>query len=130
MSEPEREQSGGILHSARQLGATFIGLLHTRIEIIATEFEEERVRLRQALLFSLVAGFSLAVAALLAVVFLVVLFWDTHRLIAIGVLFLVFVSVGFACLLALVRNAKSRPKLFAATLSELAKDRERLRRSR
>lgn len=130
MSEQEREQSGGILHSARQLGATVIGLLHTRIEIVATEFEEERVRLRQGLLLAIVAGFCLAVAALLAVMFLVVLFWDTHRLIAIGVLFLVFVGVGFVCMLSLVRNARSRPRLFAATLSELAKDRERLRRSR
>jgi uncharacterized membrane protein YqjE len=58
----------------RQLGATFVALLHTRIEIVAIEFEEERVRIRQALLLGIVAGFSLAVATLLAVMFLVVLF--------------------------------------------------------
>ncbi len=130
MAESEREQSGGILRSARQLGATFVGLLHTRIEIVATEFEEERVRLRQGLLLAIVSGFCLAVASLLAVMFLVVLFWDTHRLIAIGVLFLVFVGIGGGCIVALVRNARTRPKLFSATLGELAKDGERLRRSR
>jgi uncharacterized membrane protein YqjE len=74
MSGAGPEPSGGIIHSVRQLGATFVALLHTRIEIVAIEFEEERVRIRQALLLGIVAGFSLAVATLLAVMFLVVLF--------------------------------------------------------
>lgn len=113
----------------RQLGATFVALLHTRIEIVAAEFEEERIRLRQGLLLAIVAGFSLAVASLLAVMFLVVLFWDTHRLIAIGALFLVFFGIGASCILTLLRHAKSRPRLFATTLGELAKDGERLRKS-
>lgn len=107
-----------------------IGLLHTRIEIIATEYEEERIRIRQSLLLAIIAGFSLAVAALLTVMFLVVLFWDSHRLLAIGVLLLLFAGIGFGCMLALARHARSRPRLFAATLKELAKDGERLRRSR
>lgn len=129
MADEEHRPAGGILDSVRQLGGTFVGLLHTRIEIVSTEFEEERIRLRQALLLAIVAGFSLAVAALLAVMFLVVLFWDTHRLIAMGVLFLVFFGVGAGCVLTLVRHNRSRPRLFATTLSELAKDSERLRKS-
>lgn len=129
MTEPRREGSGGILESARQLAATAIGLVHTRIEIIATELEEERVRLGRLLLLAVVAGFALAVAALLAVVFLVVVFWDTHRLVAIGVLFLVFIAVGMGCVWRLVHDARSRPKLFATTLGELAKDGERLHKA-
>lgn len=129
MSDTDREPSGGILHSVRQLGATFVDLLQTRIEIVATEFEEERVRLRQALVLALIAGFSLAVAALLAVFFLVVMFWDTHRLIAIGMLFLVFFGIGGGCVLRLVRDGRTRPRLFATTVSELAKDGERLRKA-
>lgn len=128
MAEAETRSTGGILDSVRQLGATFVGLLHTRIEIVATEIEEERVRLRQGLLLAIVAGFSLAVAALLAVMFLVVLFWDTHRLIAMGVLFLVFFGIAAGCVLTLARHARSRPRLFSTTLSELAKDGERLRK--
>ena len=129
MSAADREPSGGIFHSIRQLGTTFVALLHTRIEIVAIEFEEERVRIRQALLLGIVAGFSLAVATLLAVVFLVVVFWDTHRLIAIGVLFLVFLAIGGGCLLAMAHNARTRPRLFASTLAELAKDGDRLRKT-
>jgi uncharacterized membrane protein YqjE len=129
VSDTDRETSGGIFHSLRQLGATFVAILHTRIEIVATEFEEERVRIRRGLLLAVVAGFCLAVATLLAVIFLVVLFWDTHRLIAIGVLFLVFFGVGVLSVLRLAHHARTRPRLFAATLSELVKDGERLRKS-
>jgi uncharacterized membrane protein YqjE len=129
VAEPDRHRSGGFLHSARQLGATFVGLLHTRIEIVATEYEEERVRLRQGLLLAVIAGFCLAVATVLAVMFLVVLFWDTHRLAAIGALFLLFLGIGGGCVRALLRSARSRPRLFATTLDELARDAERLRKS-
>jgi uncharacterized membrane protein YqjE len=129
MSGAGPEPSGGIIDSVRQLGATFVALLHTRIEIVAIEFEEERVRIRQALLLGIVAGFSLAVATLLAVMFLVVLFKDTHRLVAIGALFLFFLAVGGGCLLTMARNARTRPRLFMTTLAELAKDGERLRKS-
>lgn len=129
MTDPEHRPTGGILDSVRQFSATFVGLLHTRIEIVATEIEEERVRLRHSLLLAIIAGFSLAVAALLAVMFLVVLFWDTHRLVAMGVLFLVFFGIGAGCVMTLVRAARSRPRLFSTTLAELAKDGERLRKS-
>jgi len=127
VAEPERGSSAGIFGSVRQLGATVVGLLHTRIEIVSTEFEEERERLRLGLLLAIVAGFSLGGGTLLADIILVVLFWDTHRLVAIGVLSLVFLGVGTGCVLAIVRNARTRPRLFATTLGELAKDAERLR---
>ena len=122
----ERGGGGGLLDSVRQFAQTFVVLLHTRIEIVVTEFEEERVRLRQMLLFAAFAAFFLGVGILLAVMFLVVLFWDTHRLAAIGILCLVFFGGGLACVLALMRYARSRPRLFDTTLSELAKDRDKL----
>ena len=122
----DRGGGGGLLDSVRQVAETFVVLLHTRIEIVVTEFEEERVRLRQMLLFAAFAAFFLGVGILLAVMFLVVLFWDTHRLAAIGILCLVFFGGGFACVLALMRHARSRPRLFDTTLSELAKDRDKL----
>lgn len=129
MSETDRGPSGGILHSLGQLGATFVGLLQTRVEIVATEFEEERVRIRQAIVLALIAGVCLAIAALLAVSFLVVIFWESNRLLAIGVLFLVFFGIGGGCVLRLMHEGRTRPRLFATTISELAKDRERLRKA-
>lgn len=129
MSDTDREPYGGILRSLGQLGATVVGLLQTRFEIVATELEEERVRIRQAIVLALIAGVCLAIAALLAVFFLVVVFWDSNRLLAIGVLFLVFFGIGGGCVLRLMHAGRTRPRLFSTTLSELAKDRERLRKA-
>lgn len=119
---------GGLLDSVRQFAQTLVVILQTRIEIVVTEFEEERARLRHMLVRAALAAFFLGVGTLLAVMFLVVLFWDTHRLAAIGILCLLFVGGGLACVRSLLRYARGRPRLLDATLAELAKDRDKLAR--
>lgn len=119
-------QSGGLLHSLRNLGTTLIGLLQARLEIISGEFEEQRLRFQQLLLLAVAAGFCLAIAAMLAVAFIVVLLWDTYRIAAIGGLCVLFLAAGCALVAMLVAKARARPRLFAVTLGELQKDREAL----
>jgi uncharacterized membrane protein YqjE len=121
-------QGGGLFDSVRQLARTAVGLVETRLEIVVTELEEERLRLRQTLVLAVIAGFCLGVAALLAVMFIVVVFWDSHRLAAIGLLFVLFLGGGGFAATALVRHGRTRQRLFDATLGELRKDRERLAR--
>ena len=124
----EREASGGLMDSVRRLAATAVGLVETRLEIVVTELEEEKLRLRQTLILAVAAGFCLAVAALLAVMLVVVIFWDTHRLAAIGGLFVLFLGGGAVAGMALWRQAGAHARLFDTTLAELRKDRERLGR--
>jgi uncharacterized membrane protein YqjE len=119
-------ESGGLLQSLRNLGGTLIALLQARLEIVSGEFEEQRLRLQQLVLLAVVAGFCLAVGVLLAVTFLTVLLWDTYGIAAIGGMCVVFLGIGFAFVALLIAKANSRPRLFAATLDELTKDREAL----
>ena len=77
-------ESGGLLHSLRNLGNTLVALLQARLEIVSGEFEEQRLRFQQMVLLAVATGFCLAVAALLAVAFVVVLLWDAYRIAAIG----------------------------------------------
>jgi uncharacterized membrane protein YqjE len=119
-------ESGGLLHSLRNLGDTLIALLQARLEIVSGEFEEQRLLLQQLLLLAVAAGFCLAVASLLAVAFIVVLLWDTYRIAAIGGLFIVFLATGIGLVAVLVAKANARPRLFATTMGELDKDREAL----
>ena len=79
------------------------------------------------LLFALGAVFCLAMGIVLSTFFIVVLFWDTHRLAAVGLLAGGFLAAGIALGLILRDKAKSRPKLFSATRGELAKDQAALR---
>lgn len=127
MAEQEGAARGGLLHSIKNLAQSLLGAARTRLEILATEIEEERVRLEQMLLYALGAVFCIGMGIVLSTFFVVVLFWDTHRLAAVGLLAAGFLAAGVALGLILRDKAKSRPKLFAATRGELAKDQAILR---
>ena len=66
----------------------------------------------------------------LAIALVVLYFWDTHRLAAVGVLAAAFLAAGVVFGLILRDKAKTRPKPFAITRGELAKDRAMLREPR
>jgi len=63
---------------------------------------------------------------LLAVLLLVVAFWDTHRLLVLGSLAGLFLAAGGAAGWFVLHIARTRPRLFATSLSELLKDRQQL----
>ena len=104
-----------------------LALARTRAELASVELAEERVRwTRSAMLIAgAVAMFSFAVFGVAA--WIVVYFWDTHRLAAIAGVALAFAVVGA---LMLWRNAsmwRNAPAPFSQTLAEFEKDRAWLR---
>ena len=121
---------GGLLHSIKHLGSSLLGAAKTRLAILATELEEERVRLERMLLFALTAVFCAGMTIVLIVAFVVIYFWDTHRLIAVAVLAAAFLCVAAVCGFILRDMARNRPKLFAVTREELAKDQAMLQEPR
>lgn len=124
-----REGAGpppGLLAALRRLGSTALEIVHTRIELVATELDEERARIAASLGLALVAGFCLALGTLLAVLFLVALFWDTYRLLVLGLLAGGFLTAGGLAVAAFRSRLARRPRLFARTLDELAQDRRQL----
>ena len=122
----EAGRSESLLDSLRNLARTFIAIVQTRVEIFASEVDEERTRLARIAVLAAVAALCIALAVVLLVFFLVVLFWDTNRLLAIGVLAGVFAVGGTAAGLGLRAAISQRPKFLSATLAELRKDRTRL----
>ena len=118
---------GGLLHSIKDLAQTLLGAAQTRLSILATEIEEERARLEQMLLVALAAAFCLAMGIVLCVALVVLYYWDTHRLAAVGLLAAGFLAAGVVLGLILRNKTKTRPKPFAITRGELAKDRAMLR---
>src|SRR6185503_15882711 len=110
----ETGHSEGLLDSLRNLARTFLAIVQTRIEIFASEIDEERTRLAQIAVLAAFAAFCLGLAVILVVFFLVVLFWDTDRLLAIGVLAGVFAVGGIAACLGLRAAIAKRPKFLSA----------------
>ncbi|MDH3209587.1 MAG: phage holin family protein [Burkholderiaceae bacterium] len=99
----------------------------TRLELITTEVEEERLRLADLLLMACVALFFLALGLMLTAAFLVVLFWDSHRLLTLGLLSAGFLGIGLFSGWCWRVKAASKPRFLAATLTELGRDVEALR---
>ncbi len=124
--EPAPSQATGLLATLQRLLATLTEILHTRIEILSTELEEEGERVRQLFLYGLVSLFFLGLGLLFATVFVVVAFWETHRLYVLGGFTVFYLGIGVIAALVVRHKIKTRPRLFSTTLSELGKDRERL----
>lgn len=125
-SGPDAARSPGLLASLRNLAATAVGILQTRLELLAIEVEEERLRLLQILFWAVIAVFFLVLGILMVALFFVVLFWDTHRVLVTGMLAALFLVLGVVTGLAVRSRARAKSKLFSASLAELDKDREQL----
>ena len=119
-------QSAGLMGSVKRLAGTVLAIIQTRLELLSNELEEERLRVRQMVLYGSVVMFLFAMATMLMTMFVVVLFWDSYRLQVLGGLTVLFLFAGLLVLNALRRAAAERSKLFSTSLSELSDDIDRL----
>lgn len=126
MAENTTSSSNGLLHSLTVLAGSFVSIAHTRLELLSTDLEEDRQHLLALVLLSLVALFSLLFGLILLAILLVVIFWDTHRLLALSSLAGFFMITGLVTCVIAVRKAKTKPRLFLASLLELFKDSQQL----
>jgi uncharacterized membrane protein YqjE len=116
----------GLVDSLSRLGRSGLALLRTRLQILGTEIEEERIRFVRLALAVAAVAFCLQMAVLLFVLFMAVFLWETHRLATLAVFAAIFLIAGVAGALVLKQRLARRPKMFASSLGELAKDEERL----
>ncbi|HLP98620.1 MAG TPA: phage holin family protein [Sideroxyarcus sp.] len=121
MSEP-----GGLLESLKRLTGTLLLIVHTRLELLSNEVEEERLRIGQMLLYGSIALFFFGLTILLLTAFVVLAFWDSQRLTVLAFFGVLYLVAGALALNGLRRVAQERSRLFSASLSELEDDQERL----
>jgi len=113
--------------SLRSLAGSFVALVRTRVELAVLELREDGERRKDMVVLAAAAGAFLAMGALIFAVFVVVLFWDTHRVAAAGVMTALYFAIGLFALLRLKQLRAEAPPPFEATLAELARDVEALR---
>jgi uncharacterized membrane protein YqjE len=114
------------MESLKRLISTLASIVATRLELLANELQEERLWLTQMFLYSLFAIFCFGMVLLLFTIFIVVLFWDDHRLAVLGGMCILFLLLGILMALLLRKKAHAKPKLFSASIAELDRDREQL----
>jgi len=126
MSEKTSGASRGLFESLTTLTATLVAIAHTRLDLLSADLEEDRAHLFSLLVLTLAALFCLGVGVVLATLLLVVAFWDTHRLLVLGSLAGFFLAIGVAAWGFALHKARTKPRLFTASLLELLKDRQQL----
>jgi uncharacterized membrane protein YqjE len=123
----EGDHSGGLFSSVRRVADTCVSSVHNRVELLAVELQEEKIRLVRLLLWTgaaLFAAFLAITVITIAVVFLVPDDKQPIALIGFGVVYALVAVVIAVKLRGEIRNA---PPPLADTLSELKKDLQSLR---
>src|SRR6267154_1378484 len=102
----------------REFARTLLSFALTRTRLAATEIEEQALRLIEILIWIAAAFFFLGIAVLFAALLVVFAYWDSNRLLAAGLLTVLFLCAGGGAALFARQLLRERPKLLAATLAE------------
>lgn len=116
----------GLFDSLGALASSVVAIIHTRLELLSTDLEEDQQHIFSLLVLALVALFLLGVGVVLVTILLVVAFWDSHRLLVLGLLAGFFLLSGLTAAAVALHKARNKPRPFAASLLELYKDRQQI----
>lgn len=119
-------RAGGLLGSIKNLVATLVAVAQTRLQLLANEIEEEKLRLARLALFAVLAVLFFVLGIIFLSLLVIVLFWDSNRVLVIGGFVGVYLLLGIVFGGMVLKRARARSRLFAASLRELAKDSDRL----
>ena len=117
-----------LMGSIANLGRNFVVLAETRLQLLALDVQETGMNLLSLLVLSGIILTCFGLALILATLLVVVVFWDSNRMLALGGATGFFALAGIALWLIVLSRFRKMAPLFAATREEFAKDREWLSR--
>ena len=120
--DEEPKQEDGLLSTVSRAVRTLRETVENRVELFLLEAKEDRLKLFEALCLAVVAVVLALMTMALITLTVVVIFWDTHRLLALVIVTLTYgtgATVAFVKLRSRLKNWQS----FQATLEQLEKDR-------
>ena len=113
-----------------ELAANAIALVRTRIELAGVELQETTGLVKELLILAICGALLGIFTLLFASMFVIVYFWDSHPLAAVGAVALFYLALTVAVLVRLRQRLRSGPTPFAATLAEFQNDVTSLRNRR
>lgn len=116
---------GGVSSPVRGLARTLLSFVETRAGLAASEFEEQALRLSEIAMWALAGLIAASIALLMLSIFVILLFWDSHRVLSAALVSALWLAAAAACAMLARARMRARPKFLSATLAELAKDRSR-----
>lgn len=115
----------GLWASVQNLLATLIAILQTRVELVATELEEEKRRLLGVMAWGAVAVLMACFSLVFLAVFATVLFWE-DRVVVLGTITLLFLVAGGLAWRRVGKLLQTSSGLLSASIAELEGDRQAL----
>ena len=121
------DHSGGLFSSVRRVADTCVSSVHNRVELLAVELQEEKIRLVRLLLWTGAALFAAFLAITVITIAVVMVVPDDKRNIAVMGFGVVYALVAVVIAVKLRGEVRNAPPPLADTLSELKKDLQSLR---
>lgn len=115
-----------LLSSIKSLVSTGASIAQTRLELISVDVQIARTQLIRLLVMIVSALFFLFFGLVMLALFIVIYSWESDRMMALGLLTGAFLSIGLILAALIMQSLRTMPKLFEASIAELAKDREAL----
>lgn len=115
-----------LLSSIKGLASTGASIAQTRLELLSVDVQIARSKFICLLVMIISALFFLFFGLVMLALFIVIYSWETDRMLALGLLTGAFLSVGVILALLITQSLRKMPRLFEASITELAKDREAL----
>jgi uncharacterized membrane protein YqjE len=111
-----------LLSSLKNLVFTGASIAQTRLELISTDVQIARTQFLNLLIMVIFTLFFLFFGLVMLALLIVIYSWESDRILALSILTTSFLAVGCTLALVVLRSLKTMPKLFAATIAELAQD--------
>lgn len=124
MDTPRHGDDTRFLDALKGLSKSLLEGLNQRFDLFSLELEEEKQRLLTVLIVSLVAVFAAFMAFLCLNLVIVLLTWDSNRLLAVGLLAGFYLVLALGAGLWIRQRITNAPQPFAASLEEFRRDTE------
>jgi uncharacterized membrane protein YqjE len=115
-----------MLDSLKNITATLLATLKTRLALLGNELQAQKIMLAQQVGLGLAMVFCFGLTVLLALALVLSVWWD-QRVLVLSLSVFVFFAVALWCYVALRRTLASSHAVFDASLSALQEDLEQLR---
>lgn len=115
-----------LLSSIKGLASTGASIAQTRLELLSVDVQIARSKFISLLVMIVSALFFLFFGLVMLALLIVIYSWETDRMMALSLLTGAFLSVGVILAALITQSLRTMPKLFEASIAELAKDREAL----
>ena len=115
-----------LLSSIKGLVSTGASIAQTRLELLSIDVQIARSKFISLLVLIVSTLFFLFFGLVMLALLIVIYSWEENRLLALSLLSSAFIGIGVVLALVIRQSLKNMPKLFEASIAELAKDQEEL----